>query len=94
MTKQLFKKIWGILVSIFLIFTVLFTSGCLQQKATGTVLITPTPMIQKIDPDLIENPKTEIEKISNEIDTLKFKGWDKISSRLGRTKSRHCCGII
>jgi hypothetical protein len=88
MTKQLFKKYSEILVSIFLIFTVLFTSGCLQQKAAGTVLITPTPMIEKIkDPDLIENPKTEIEKISNEIDTLKFKGWDRISSRLGRTKS-------
>ena len=87
MKNKIFKKFSGyaeIIFSIILVLTILFVSGCVQDNTRDN-----TPETQKIlTPEPTEKiTRTKIENISNELDSLRSKGWDEIASRLGRSKT-------
>jgi hypothetical protein len=80
---KIFREYTGTLYSMLLVLTIISVSGCIQDKVQEK-----TPDIQKILPEPTEIiPRTAIENVSNELDLLKSKGWDKIASQLGRTKT-------
>jgi hypothetical protein len=76
-----YRKKWILILSI-----IIFLSGCLEQKS-------PPETAQSSDQSLQEQVQTSnvktttIERISDEMDMLNSKGWSKLSSDLGRTKT-------
>jgi hypothetical protein len=77
-----------IIVSILIVSLFVPINGCLQQKPASEVLNNPiqTPTVTHSETDTFYSDKP-IERIAHEMATLKEKGWDRISSHLGRTKT-------
>jgi len=77
-----------IIISILVVSLFVLINGCLQQKSADfeqkNPIQTPSNTTSKIDTFYSDIP---IERIAHNMATLKDKGWDRISSELGRTKT-------
>jgi hypothetical protein len=77
-----------IILSILVVSLFVLIIGCLQQKPVdaeqNNTIQTPSVTPSKIDTFYSDIP---IERIAHDMATLKEKGWDGISSHLGRTKT-------
>src|SRR5665811_1085366 len=73
---------------VFLTMIVLL-SGCLEQKTVPETRSVSEQVLRT--PIQTESVKTiPIERISNELDMLRSKGWGELSGQLGRTKTTTC----
>lgn len=82
------KKYSKTLIISILMLSMFFTvAGCLQQKSVNTEQknAVPTSIIPTKDDTFYS--EIPIERVAHNLETLNEKGWNRISTRLGRTKT-------